>query len=335
MRFVQLANHFGPRLRHTIVALDGNVSAQERLAVDVGFEAVAQRRGDTLGSVRQARAVLRRLRPDALFTYNWGAIEWAMANMLPLARHVHVEDGFGPEERQRQILRRVWTRRLVLRRRTVVLPSQTLVRIATEAWRLDPRWIRFIPNGVDLARFPPRTPGGGPCVVGTVAGLRAEKNVGRLVRAFAAVPPPARLVVVGDGPDRAGLEATAAALGLADRATFTGALADPAPLYQTFDVFALSSDTEQQPLSLLEAMASGCAVVATDVGDVRAMLSAANQAWVTAVDDAAFTAGLTQAAADARAQVELGQANRSTAVMRYDQQAMFDAWSDVFGIGRP
>jgi glycosyltransferase involved in cell wall biosynthesis len=82
-----------------------------------------------------------------------------------------------------------------------------------------------IPNGIPVARFqsPPTRPipgleeGSGP-VVGTVAGLRAVKNLPRLVRAFAAAAPPgARLVIVGEGPERPAIEAEAEASGVADR----------------------------------------------------------------------------------------------------------------------
>ena len=335
MRFASLANHFGARLRHTVIALDGETSARERIGpgVDLVFHDAVPRKRDTLRSVRHARTVLRKLRPDTLLTYNWGAIEWAMANRLPMLRQAHVEDGFGPEEQSRQIPRRVWTRRLALRGRTVVLPSQTLVSIATVVWHLDTRRLRFIPNGVDLGRFSPGPAHIGPCTIGTVAALRAEKNVGRLVRAFAALPvPDARLVIVGDGPERAKLEALASELGVAGRTRFTGRLADPAPMYREFDVFALSSDTEQQPLSLLEAMATGCAVVATGVGDVRAMLSEPNRAFVSRIDDGDFAAALSAVAEDRTRQTVLGQANRQQAQDHYDQQGMFMAWAAVFGL---
>ena len=96
-------------------------------------------RATRLASVRSFRRALRRIRPDLLVTYNWGATEWALANALPLVRHVHIEDGFGPEEQAGQIARRVWLRRLFLRRATVMVPSRTLWRIATEIWRLPPR----------------------------------------------------------------------------------------------------------------------------------------------------------------------------------------------------
>ena len=180
--------------------------APARLApgLDVRCEPIEAVKGATFGNVRRFRRRLRAIAPDLLVTYNWGAIEWAMANIPRLVRHIHVEDGFWPEERARQLPRRVLTRRLVLARSTVAVPSRTLWRIATEVWRLDPRRVRYVPNGIDLARFAGTREAGAEPVIGTVAALRPEKNLARLLRAFRLVADvmPARLVIVGDGSER-------------------------------------------------------------------------------------------------------------------------------------
>jgi len=212
---------------------------------------------------------------------------------VPVTRHLHVVDGFGPEERDTQILRRVLMRRIALGRTPVVLPSRNLVRIATEAWKLPPRVIRYIPNGIDLDRFATDGAQRGSVepVIGTVAALRAEKNIARLLRAFAMLPA-GRLVIVGDGPKRPALEALAASLGVAGRLRFAGHHQDTPAFYATFDVFALSSDTEQMPLSVIEAMASGLPVVSTDVGDVRLMVSEANGPFITGLNEAALAGAL-------------------------------------------
>ena len=334
IRFASVVNHFGTRWRHAIVAMDGDLACRERLdpALDVSFPAVQVRKGDALGNVRRFRRVLRDLRPHALLTSNWGTIEWAMANWVPLVRHVHVEDGFGPEEARGQLRRRVLLRRLLLRRRTVVLPSRTLFKMATDVWRLNPAWLRYVPNGVDLSRFVARPPGEGATpVVGTVAALRGEKNIARLLRAFrlASDGVPGRLVIVGGGPEQGALQALAGELGLDGRVQFTGPVPQPAACYRGFDVFAMSSDTEQMPLSLLEAMASGLPVAATDVGDIRAMLAPANQPFVVQRDDAALAAALRALLLQPGLRVQLGAANRRQAEEQYDQQGMFAAWAGL------
>src|SRR4051812_18925395 len=161
IRFVTLANRLGPAFRHAIIAMDGALDCAERLApgLDVAYPAVGFRKGETLANARRFREALARLRPSGLVTYNWGTIEWGLANAWrPLVRHVHIEDGFGPEERSGQIRRRVLMRRAVLRRCTTVVPSRTLWRIATELWRLPEGRLRYVPNGVDLLHFKPRMP---------------------------------------------------------------------------------------------------------------------------------------------------------------------------------
>lgn len=337
VRFAAIANHFGPAFRHIVVALDGNLACRERLdpGLDVTFPDVGAAKNAMLSNAWRFRKLLRAWRPDVLVTCNWGAIEFALANILPVTRHLHVMDGFGPEERTTQIPRRVLTRRMALGRTPVVLPSHNLVRIATEVWKLPPRMIRYVPNGVDLDRF--ATAGGQrgsvEPVIGTVAALREEKNIARLLRAFAMVPPglpSGRLVIVGDGPERAALEMLAASLGVTERVRFAGHHQDTAAFYAQFDIFALSSDTEQMPLSVIEAMASGLPVVSTDVGDVRLMVAEANVPHVTRLDDAALAGALATLLADPGARRRIGLANHAKAGRDFDQAAMFAAYGALW-----
>lgn len=345
VRFTTLANRLGPAFRHAIVAMDGQFDCAERLrpGLDITYPAVVIRKGETLANLRSFREALRQIRPDVLATYNWGTIEWAMANTVrPLAPQIHIEDGFGPEEQSHQIPRRVLMRRMFLRRRTVVVPSRTLWRIATEVWQLPEARMRYIPNGIDLSRFAPRpadrgTAGGASVTIGTVAALRAEKNLTRLIRAFHLLPEAlgARLVVVGDGPHRVPLEKLAAELGLGERVRFAGHIEDPSSFYQQFDLFALSSDTEQMPLSVLEAMAAGLPVAATDVGDVRTMLAEENAPFVVPKDEATALAGALQRLVEnAPLRTRTGAANRAKAERDYDEQTMVAAYQALFQRGQ-
>ncbi len=332
VRFAAIANHFGPAFRHIVVALDGNYECRERLRPDLlaEFPTIDAPKGAMFANARRFRRLLKQWRPDVLVTGNWGAIEFAMANIPPVARHIHVVDGFGPEERSTQIPRRIWTRRLVLARSPVVLPSRNLVRIATEVWKLNPRFVHYVPNGIDLGRFAAaeRAPHDGPPTIGTVAALRAEKNLGRLIRAFALVlqDTQARLTIVGDGEERAMLEALVAERGIGAHVQFAGHRSDTPALYAGFDVFALSSDTEQMPLSVIEAMASGLPVAATDVGDVRAMVAESNDPFVVPLDDAAFAAALTALLRDKARRDGVGAANLDKARRDFAEAAMFERY---------
>lgn len=332
VRFAAVANRFGPAFRHIVVSLDGDLGCRDRLRpdLDVTFPIVGAPKGAMFANARGFRRLLRQWRPDVLVTGNWGAIEFAMANIPPLTRHIHIEDGFGSEERETQLPRRIWTRRLVLARSQVVLPSRNLVRIATALWKLNPKRVLYVPNGIDLDRFAAgaRPPHAGVPVIGTVAALRTEKNLVRLLQAFALAvkETPARLTIVGDGPERPALTALASSLGVADRVTFTGHRDDTPALYAGFDLFALSSDTEQMPLSVIEAMASGLPVAATDVGDVRGMLAPDNDPFVTPLDARAMADALMTLLPDSGRRAAIGAANLAKAQRDFAQAAMFERY---------
>ncbi len=339
VRFATVANALGAACRHSIVSLNGDLACREKLApaLDVAFPRPDHRPGRMAASVLLAGRFLRHARPDLVVTSNWGAIEWAAGARLAGLRHVHTEDGFGPEEQVAQLPRRVFSRRLILRRSQVVLPSRRLHAIATELWRLPAARLHYIPNGIELDRFsalaPAELPDGEGPVIGTVAALRPEKNIARLLRAFAALRAsrPARLIIVGDGPERANLERLAAQHNVAQAVLFAGHSAQPERWLASMDVFALSSDTEQMPISLLEAMACGLPAVCTDVGDVRDMLAPENRRYVTAPEDAAFAAALADIVGTGHAAI--GAANRAKARAQYGRDAMVAAYARVFGVG--
>ena len=181
--------------------------------------------------------------------------------------------------------------------------------------------------------MPARLPGGDGPVIGTVAALRPEKNIARLLRAFAVLRATraARLVIVGDGPERPALEALARSLDVTGDIHFAGHSTRPEAWLACFDVFALSSDTEQMPLSLLEAMAAGLACVSTDVGDVRSMLADANRDFIVSPDEAALAQALGRVLqADRRA---IGVANRAKAVAEFGEATMFARYAEVLGVG--
>jgi glycosyltransferase involved in cell wall biosynthesis len=200
----------------------------------------------------------------------------------------------------------------------------------------------LLPNGVDPGRFgrepvfgaiPGFAKTAGELVVGTVAPLRPEKNLHRLVRAFAALPeePRARLVIVGDGPERAALVAAASRLGLAERVVFAGHIDAPEKVLGWFDVFALSSDTEQMPNALLQAMAAARAVAGVDVGDVKEIVAPGNRRFIVPrTDEAGFAAAIAALLADGGLRADLGAANRARAVASYGIDRMVERYRELF-----
>lgn len=347
-RTIDLANTILADKRHVFVSLDRNFSAAEGLKSHVrhALLSIACRRSGRpdLDNLKMFRRLVAERSPAALLTYNWGAIEAALANRIaPLCPHLHFEDGFGPDEASgRQLPRRVWARRIALSgRSTIVVPSKTLLSVARSIWRFRKTRICYIPNGIDCARFDQtitstrtalRT-SADEILIGTLGTLRAEKNMARLLRLFACINAdrPLRLVIVGDGPERDTLEALARSLGIAERTVFTGATADPEHILAQLDVFALTSDTEQMPYCLIEAMAAGLPLVATDVGDIAAMLPAANQPFIAPPQAETLLAAQLQRLVD-RPDLRrtVGDLNRAHARERFDRQAMLERYHQLF-----
>ena len=345
-RFAQLVDGApSGRYRHTVLSLNGMTDMAQHFPERCPVTVVTLDDGNAgLGTLARCRRYLRNLRPNLLVTYNWGSMDWCIANAIaPLAPHLHIEDGFGPEEKQRQLRRRVWTRRLVLGGGDckVVVPSRSLERLAREEWKIPPHKLQYIPNGVDCRRFyqqPGLSPKGRPLVLGTVATVRAEKNIGRMIRlfdAFAGQPGAAamELVIVGDGPERIRLEEAARRSPSAHKIRFTGACSAPELELPKFDIFLLTSDTEQMPLSVLEAMACGLPIISFAVGDVPRMVAPENQEFVRIPlqDDAKFIEQLASMAASPSLRARLGQANRAWAVRHFDQELMLKRYMQLFG----
>jgi L-malate glycosyltransferase len=353
LRAVRLMNAFGDRAVHCILsAVPDALGARD--AVDPGVEASFP--GDTAPSLTGAwslgryRRIARYMRGfDLVLTYNWGAMDAVAAR-----RHyfqgcpplIHHEDGFNADEAERLNWKRNLFRRLMLpAARALVVPSARLEGIARTVWKQPADRLHRIANGIDVARYaavptPDAIPGfarqPGEVVIGTIAGLRPVKNLRFLVRAFALLPGNTRLVIVGEGPDRDAIAAEAARCGVADRVLLPGFLAGPHRYAGHFDLFALSSHSEQFPIALVEAMAAGLPVVATDVGDVASMVSAANRALVLHdPDETVFAAALAALVGDAGQRRTIGSANAARACSDYDETAMIARYADLYGIARP
>lgn len=350
-RAVRLMNAFGDAYTHDIVsAVPAAIGAARQIAPHVDarvlqdFPALAGRL--TLAKLKAIGAAITRGHYDLVLTYNWGALDGVMANRLFARRPlVHHEDGFNDDEAHRQKPARVLYRRLALpSASTLVVPSEVLERIALGPWKQPRHRVVRIPNGIDSALFAAPPPAGsipgferreGEVIVGTLAGLRKVKNLPRLVRAFAAatriVSVPARLIIVGEGPEREAIAAAAADAGIADRVLMPGFLGKPETCVGHFDIFALSSDSEQFPLSLVEAMAAGLPAVATDVGDVRAIVSERNRPLIAPVpDDMVFGRLLARMIGDPLLRAEIGAANRARVVAEYDEAVMVERYRDVY-----
>jgi len=180
----------------------------------------------------------------------------------------------NPEQRRAVFLNRVAS----LLSTAVVAVSADAADVATRIERVPRRKIRTIHNGIDLERhpFPLRCSSDGPLSAIHVARLNPIKDQLTLLEAVRIVvdrEPSFRLTIVGDGPRRNELHELSQKLTLGDHVVFLGERNDVPQLMARADLFVLSSLQEGLSLTLLEAMASGLAVIATDVGGNRELVT--------------------------------------------------------------
>lgn len=222
----------------------------------------------------------------------------------------------------------------------IVAVSESLKEVLNEKAGIPDDRIATIINGVDTRRFAPRphllsgSEPEGAFTVGHVARLDSIKNQEMLLRAFAqlkATVSRARLVIAGDGPMRATLEGLASSLEVTSSVQFAGEVRDTAPLYQTFDAFALSSVSEGTSMSILEAMASGVPVVATAVGGTPALVDGGRLALLVPSNDSeAMAKGLAQLAGDREKCETLAAAAREYTVQNYSSEAMLQRYIELY-----
>jgi glycosyltransferase involved in cell wall biosynthesis len=354
-RAVRLMNAFGNRARHTIVSgMPEQLDARAAIAPGIKYE-IAQNPPPLTGrpSVARFEAIAKFMRRfDLVLTYNWGAIDGVMAGrvfskgMPPI---IHHEDGFNADEaRGLKPQRNIYRRFALGAAHALVVPSQTLERIALKAWHQPRDKVHRIANGIDVARYaakpnPAAIPGfkrkPGEIVIGTLAGLREVKDLPALVRAVGGMTARARLVIVGEGPEREKIAATAELMGIADRVHLPGFLPDPHRYVGLFDVMALSSKSEQFPIAVVEGMAACLPIVAPAVGDIPMMVAAENLPYLPPDNDEVRLRDTLQSVASAKPEGRawLGQQNRAKAVAEFDEQTMIARYATLYGqaIGRP
>lgn len=165
-----------------------------------------------------------------------------------------------------------------------VVPSRAVRDVLISDEGVSPARIVVIPNGIDITRFHPGQDGrsrrdlgigSGDVVVGAVGRFSAEKAFHLLLSAVAELrraQVPLQLLLIGDGPERRRLEQETARLAIEPFVHFLGMQSEVQPLYAMTDIFVLPSLHEAAPMTLLEAMACGCAVIATRRGGAPEMV---------------------------------------------------------------
>lgn len=242
---------------------------------------------------------------------------------------------------KRRLVRRMfpcWGRR-------VIAVSEEVGRHLTQDFGVDKGCVRVIPNGIDVDRF-----GAGPSfrrdqakkrlglsdgpVVGIVARLSSVKGHRYLIDAMADVAvqfPQAQLLIAGQGGLRRELESQAQARGIAERTFFIADTVDVADIYRCIDVFVMPSLQEGLGLALMEAMAAGCAAVATRVGGMQALIEhGASGLLVEPQDAQAISREVIRLLGHDDLRRAMGERARDSIRGRFSQDAMVEKTLEVY-----
>ena len=322
--------------RHTILCLKGEAVIRDRLPEEVTIHTLHSFPNEPGLPLRLLR-LFRAIRPTAIHARNWGAWpDTALARLatrprVPLVFSLHGFGDAGPLPLRRRVAFRLLPR-ITTHLFTLSNASRRAL-IEQFGW---PRRCEVIPNGVDTDRFhpPSRREADARLILGTVGNLRPVKNQALLLRAVAdlvARDLDVHLRIAGKGDERPRLEALARSLGIADRVAMNGHEPDVPAFLRNLDLFALTSDSEQHPNALTEAMATGLPCVATRVGGVEELLEAGRCGRIVPPGDLqGLAAALNDLCRDADARRRLGQAARTRACNVYSNQRCVDAYDRLY-----
>ncbi len=340
------------RWRHAVVALTevDPKFAQRIRRDDVQCLSLHKPPGQALRLYPRLFRLFRELRPAVVHTRNLGTLEFQLpAWAAGVPARVHSEHGRGVEDvdgtnRRHIALRRVY-RHFV--HHHIALGSELAVYLQGKVG-VPARALTCICNGVDAERFAPAAtraliPGcpfvdPGLWLVGTVGRMQAVKAQPLLARAFVSVlqQQPAlrgrlRLVMVGEGALRAECQAVLQAAGMADLAWLPGERSDVPDIMRGLDCFVLPSLVEGISNTILEAMACGLPVLATQVGGNADLVEpGVTGDLVPAGDTAALAAGLLRLAVAPAQAAAMGAAGRRAVEHHFSLPAMVAAYEGVY-----
>lgn len=341
---VNVVNGLDPdRFRSSVTCLkEAGAFAARLRARDVVVHAMGLKPGNDLALPFRLARLFRRTATEVVHTRNAEAFFYGVlgAKLAGVRRVVHSEHGRVLPDTPRRML----AQRVLLRLTDAAFAvSEQLRRDLVAHLGVPERRFEVIYNGVDSTRIMRADrgvarralgAGGDDLVIGSVGRLVSVKNYELLLRAFARVAASrarVRLLLVGEGPERGRLERAAAEAGIASRTELLGHREDVADLLVGLDVFVLPSVSEGMSNTLLEAMAAGVPVVASDVGGNPEIVEDGRSGLLfPSRDEAALAARLARLLDDPSARDELGRAGRERVAREFSMGAMIDRYEALY-----
>jgi sugar transferase (PEP-CTERM/EpsH1 system associated) len=319
----------------------GTTAAQLRaVGVDV-IDLCMSSKLDFLVFLRLCR-LLRQFQPHLLHTHMFHAnlLGRLAGRITGVPFIVSTEHTMGQENWSRRLLNRI-TSHLCDR---VIAVSQSVGTFASRVIGIEADRIVVIPNGIEVEKFQSSlTPAQArhriglsdeTDVVGTVGTLRRVKGTEILLQAFSQLFPrwpQAKLLIVGDGPEREHLQQMTQRAGLDHSTIFTGERRDVADLLAAMSVFVLPSHWEGFGLAVVEAMAAGLPVVATRVGSLPEVISERETGLlVSPADPTAMASAIEYLLNNPQLRSKMGRAGRQRAKTRYSREQMVAKTEELY-----
>lgn len=306
----------------------------ERMLIQRGvpIHFIEKKRGFSLKAMGRIFRLLDEFGPDVVHTHLYACVytaPWPVLRRKPWLHTFHTL----PHIENRRLLRRLLTRLCVgMGWMQPVAISRSHQRMVADYYKLDPAAVPVIHNPVDVSRFEAarQCKSGQFCFI-TAGRFSPEKNQAMMLRAFAGFLEKghdARLVLLGTGALEAELRKLARELDIERRADFAGFVENVQDYLVNADVFLLSSDYEALPLSVLEAMAAGLPVIATDVGGLRDIVTD-NGILLPSGDQGGMTNAMKRLYEDPILRHRMGLTSKNYAV-DYDVSATVDGYCRLY-----
>jgi glycosyltransferase involved in cell wall biosynthesis len=284
-----IINHSFSQYKHIILSLDGNNRAFQWIKSS-NVESLDFQKDESFSQyLKNLYKAINNASPDLLMTYNWGATDaiW-LGRLVGIKNIIHHEHGFSIEEAKRTIWKRDICRFIVYRMVSALVTVSTNLRTSLQKkyWLSNNR-VLLIPNGIDSDYYSPDNAmrqemrkdlqfDDDDLVIVFSGRLDPVKNFELLLDVFERchqVDPKVKLLIVGDGPERRKIEQLSRQKNIHIGLVMAGQRVEVLPYLRAGDVFLLTSHTEQMPLTILEAMAVGLPVIASDVGEIHHIIA--------------------------------------------------------------
>lgn len=339
---VNVVNGLDPaRYRSSLCCLKHAGEFTARIHADgVAIDEMGWRGGNDAAMPFRLARLFRRTRPDIVHTRNAESFYYGFlgAKLAGVPAIVHSEHGRIFDDRPLRFrVQRLFSRHTD----RIFAVTEQLKRDLVHHVRIPASRIEVLYNGVDPGRFRPaareaqRATLGlapGDLAIGSVGRLAAVKNYPLLIRALRRLDrADARLLLVGEGPERNALQTLVRELGLEKQVRFLGHRDDVADCLAAFDIFVLPSVSEGMSNTLLEAMGAGVAVVASDVGGNPEIVRAGVDGLLFPSGDLdALTIGLRTLAAQPATRARLAAAGRGRVLRDFSIDAMIFRYQTLY-----